>query len=262
MTKPRICSMHIFLTGASTGIGNALARALGANYRGQARFSLVSRNQTLLEKLASELDSPSTVYACDLSDTERALATLSQAVRDNGPVELLVNNAGMQLVDRFTAIAEHDAARAMALNYMTPAALMRAVLPNMAARNSGAVVNIASVAAFTPMPYMAEYAASKAALAALSVALAGEYKNTAVHFLTVYPGPIKTPMAERAQQKYTGKAAQLVPYGSADGLAKEICTALQKRKSKLIYPAVYSSTEYFRDLATWLAAEFTPAPEA
>lgn len=253
--------MHIFLTGASTGIGNALARALDHAYRGQARFSLVARNRELLEQLAQNLHSPSAVYPCDLSDTEKALATLKQAVSDQGPVELLVNNAGMQLVDRFTAISEHDAARAMALNYMTPAALMRAVLPPMAERNSGAIVNIASVAAITPMPYMAEYAASKAALATLAVALAGEYKNTALHFLTVYPGPIKTPMAERAQQKYTGSAAQLLPYGSAEDLAAEICRALQSRKKKLVYPAIYGSAEYFRDLATWMAAEFTPAPE-
>jgi short-subunit dehydrogenase len=252
--------MHIFLTGASTGIGNAIARELDRFYQGAAKFSLVSRNKELLDTLALNLQSPSQVYACDLSQPRHALETLEQATRENGAVDILVNNAGMQIVDYFTSISETDAARAMDLNYTTPAALMRSVLPVMVSRNAGVVVNIASLAAITPTPYMAEYAASKAALAALATALTGEYKDTAVHFLTVYPGPIKTPMAEKAQQKYAGSAAQNVPYGTAEELAAEIRKAIHNKKKKLVYPALYRSAEYFRDFAIWMTAEFAPKP--
>lgn len=252
--------MHIFLTGASTGIGNAIARELDKFYKGAAKFSLVSRNKELLATLALNLQSPSRVYACDLSQPRQALETLEQATRENGAVDILVNNAGMQIIDHFTSISETDAARAMDLNYTTPTALMRSVLPAMASRNSGVVVNIASLAAITPIPYMAEYAASKAALAALSTALTGEYKETTVHFLTVYPGPVKTPMAEKAQQKYSGSTAQNVPYGTAEELAAEIRKAIHSKKKKLIYPALYRSAEYFRDFAIWMTAEFAPKP--
>ncbi|HNL54752.1 MAG TPA: SDR family NAD(P)-dependent oxidoreductase [Turneriella sp.] len=253
--------MHIFLTGASTGIGNAIARELDKFYKGEAKFSLVSRNKELLDALASNLQSPAKVFPCDLGQPQKALETLAQATQQNGPVDLLINNAGMQFVDHFTSISEADAARAMDLNYTTPTALMRSVLPAMASRNSGVVVNIASLAAITPTPYMAEYAASKAALAALSTALTGEYKDTAVHFLTVYPGPVKTPMAEKAQEKYSGSAAQNVPYGTAEELAAEIRKAIQNKKKKLVYPALYRSAEYFRDFAIWMTAEFAPKPK-
>jgi short-subunit dehydrogenase len=253
--------MHIFLTGASTGIGNAIARELDRFYKGTAKFSLVSRNKELLDTLALNLQSPAKVYPCDLADTDHALATLAQSIQENGAVDMLINNAGMQIVDYFERISEADAARAMDLNYRTPTALMRSVLPSMAERNSGVVVNIASLAAITPTPYMAEYAASKAALSALATALSGEYKDTAIHFLTVYPGPVKTPMAEKAQEKYSGSAAKNVPYGTAEELATEIRKAIQNKKKKLVYPALYRSAEYFRDFAIWMTAEFAPRPK-
>lgn len=253
--------MHIFLTGASTGIGNAIARELDRFYGGNATFSLVSRNRELLETLALNLQSAAKVYPCDLADTDHALATLAQSIQENGAVDMLINNAGVQIVDYFERISEADAARAMELNYRTPTALMRKVLPSMAERNSGVVVNVASLAAMIPMPYMAEYAASKAALSALATALSGEYKDTAIHFLTVYPGPIKTAMAEKAQEKYSGSVVQNVPYGTAEELATEIRKAIENKREKLVYPALYRGAEYFRDFAIWMTAQFAPKPK-
>lgn len=253
--------MHILLTGASTGIGYALARELDVFYAGAARFTLVSRNKELLETLALNLQSTAKVFACDLAQPQKALEILAQATQQNGPVDILINNAGMQFVDHFTSISEADAARAMDLNYTTPTALMRGVLPAMQQRNTGVIVNVASLAAITPTPYMAEYAASKAALAALSTALSSEYKDTAIQFLTVYPGPVKTAMAARAHERFAGGAALHVPYGTADGLAVEIRRAIQSKKRKLVYPAVYRAAEYFRDVSIWLTAEFAPKPK-
>lgn len=253
--------MHIFLTGASTGIGNAIAREFDQRFAREAQLSLVSRNAELLKELSGSLNSPSAVIAADLSDTQVALDALSRAEAAFGEVDILVNNAGMQYVDHFTNIGEQDAGKAMALNYTTPTALMRRVLPSMLRKNSGTIINIASLAAITPTPYMAEYAASKAALAALSTALTGEYKDTGLHFLTVYPGPVQTPMAEKAQKKYSGSAAQNVPYGTAEGLASEIRKAMQGKKHKLIYPAVYRSADMFRDFAIWVTAQLAPKPQ-
>lgn len=253
--------MHIFLTGASTGIGNAIARELDAHYKGEAVFSLVSRKKDLLDELAKTLKGRSQVYAADLSEPSVAEMTLDRATKDLGPVDILINNAGMQHIDHYTAIKNEDAEQMLKLNYTTPVRLMRKTLPGMAERNTGSIVNIASLGGITPTPYMSEYCATKAALGALTVALAGEYKDSKIHFLGVYPGPVETPMAEKAHGRFSGNAAQNVPYGTPEGLAKEIVKALDKKKGKLIYPAVYQTADMFRDFAIWVTSQLAPKPK-
>ena len=137
---------------------------------------------------------------------------------------------------------------------------MRKVLPSMAERNSGTIVNIASLGGITPTPYMAEYCASKAALASLAIALAGEYKDTALHFVTVYPGPVETPMSDYAGGRFEKDAISKVPFGTADGLAKEIRIAVEKKKHKVVYPAIYQTAEVFRDFSIWVTAKMAPKP--
>ncbi|MCS6972615.1 MAG: SDR family NAD(P)-dependent oxidoreductase [Leptospiraceae bacterium] len=253
--------MHIFLTGASTGIGNAIARELDRHFAGSAFFSLVSRRKELLEALAKELDGRAAVYPADLSEPAIAETVLEQAVQEHGPVDILINNAGVQHIDHFTSIQNEDAEKLLRLNYLTPARLMRRVLPTMAERNNGTIVNIASIGAIIPTPYMAEYCASKAALAALATALAGEYKDTQIHFLTVYPGPIATAMAEYADTRYGKGVTSNVPFGTAEELAKEIRIAIAKKKHKLIYPAFYRGADLFRDFSIWLTAHMAPKPK-
>lgn len=253
--------MHIFLTGASTGIGNAIARELDKHYKGEAAFSLVSRKKDLLDELAKTLRSKSAVYAADLSEPAVAEMTLDRAVKDNGPIDILINNAGMQHIDHFAAIKNDDAEQMLKLNYTTPVRLMRRVLPSMGERNTGVIINIASLGGITPTPYMSEYCATKAALAALATALAGEYKDSKLHFLTVYPGPVETPMAEKAHGRFSGNAAQNVPYGTPEGLATEIRKAIEKKKGKVIYPAVYQTADMFRDFAIWVTAQMAPKPK-
>jgi len=253
--------MHIFLTGASTGIGNAIARELDTHYKGEAAFSLVSRKKDLLDDLAKTLKGKASVFAADLSEPSVAEMTLDRAVKENGAVDILINNAGMQHIDHFTAIANDDAEQMVRLNYTTPSRLMRKALPAMAERNTGIIINIASLGGITPTPYMSEYCATKAALAALSVALAGEYKDSKLQFITVYPGPVETPMAEKAHGRFSGNAAQNVPYGTPEGLAKEIRLSIEKKRAKIVYPAVYKTAEMFRDFAIWVTAQMAPKPK-
>lgn len=252
--------MHIFLTGASTGIGNAIARELDNHFKGQAFFSLSSRKKELLDDLAKTLKSKSAVYAADLSEPAVAEMTLERAVKEHGPIDILINNAGMQNIDHFTSIKNEDADKLFKLNYTTPTRLMRKVLPSMAERNTGTIVNIASLGGITPTPYMSEYCASKAALASLAIALSGEYKDTALHFVTVYPGPVETPMSDYAGGRYEKDAMSKVPFGTADGLAKEIRIAIEKKKHKVVYPAIYQTAEVFREFSIWVTAKMAPKP--
>lgn len=252
--------MHIFLTGASTGIGNAIAREFDTHFKGEAFFSLVSRKQDLLDALAKDLKSKSSVYAADLSEPTIAEMTLERAVKEHGPIDILINNAGMQNIERFESIKNEDADKLLKLNYTTPSRLMRRVLPEMLKRNTGAIINIASLGGITPTPFMAEYCASKAALSSLAVALAGEYKDTALQFLTVYPGPVETPMAEYAGDRFEKDAMKNIPFGTPAGLAREIRIAYEKRRGKVIYPGVYKTAEVFRDLSIWVTAQMAPKP--
>jgi short-subunit dehydrogenase len=253
--------MHIFLTGASTGIGSAIAAELDKHFRGEATFSLVSRKKELLEAVGSKLEGKSAVYVADLSEPSAAEMTLDQAVKENGPVDILINNAGMQNIEHFLSIKNEDAEKLLKLNYLTPARLMRRVLPSMVERNSGEIINIASLGGITPTPYMAEYCASKAALASLALGLSGEYKDTKIHFLTVYPGPIETAMADYAGDRYEKGAMKNVPFGTTDGLAKEIRVAMEKKKHKVVYPALYKTAEMFRDFSIWVTAQMAPKPK-
>ncbi|HRP70894.1 MAG TPA: SDR family oxidoreductase, partial [Turneriella sp.] len=172
-------------------------------------------------------------YAADLSDPKIADGVLTRAIQENGPVDILINNAGVQHIDHFTKITNETAQQLLNLNYSTPAQLMRQVLPSMVERDTGIVINTASLGAITPTPYMAEYCASKAALAALATALSGEYKDSKIHFITVYPGRLKRPW--RIMPMSVMKKARWItsPLAQRKGWLKKFAMRLKKRNTKL-----------------------------
>jgi short-subunit dehydrogenase len=247
--------MHVAITGASSGIGAAVARAFGA---AGASLSLVARRRDRLEVLAAGLDR-CFIVEHDLSDPERAVAWLEPAQDALGPIDVLVNNAGVQI---FGPTSETDLEQGEALlrtNLLTPLRLIRAVLPSMLARRSGTLVDIASMAALAPTPGLTWYNASKAGLAAASEALRGELRGTGVHVVTVYPGIIETAMAEAA----IGAAApslmlRLQPRGDADELARRIRRAVERRKNRVIYPRFNALARWFPTVTRWLMDRYTP----
>ena len=176
---------HALVTGASSGIGAALARRLSAE--GVPRLTLLARRRDRLEALAAELPGAEVVVA-DLSSEaglERAQAALDG-------VDLLVNNAGFGL---YGAFSEADPARLEALlrlNCLAPLRLTRAALPAMIAAGRGAVVNVSSGMALQPAPYLATYAASKVFTLYWSEALYEELRGQGVHVLAVCPGVTPT----------------------------------------------------------------------
>src|SRR5262245_56971405 len=145
---------HVVVTGASSGIGEALVREYLA---AGASVTMVARRRELMEKLAAEVGGKTHVVATDLSDPAHATDWLPSAEAELGPVDVLINNAGAQIVC-VTSEVDWPRARAMMdLDLMSPLALVAAVLPKMLARRSGAIVNIASLAALAPTPYMFYY---------------------------------------------------------------------------------------------------------
>jgi short-subunit dehydrogenase len=250
---------HIVITGASTGIGAALARELGRPE--DVRLTLVARRRPLLEELAAELGAERChIVAADLGAD--ATGWLPGAVAALGPVDVLVNNAGLDVVRALHETTTDEVERCLRLNLHTPLALTRAVLPAMIARRSGTIVDVASVAALAPARGYTVYAASKAGLAAASEALRGEVKGHGVHVVTVYPGPIHTDMGARALSELEPTAALgLAAWGDAATLAALTAKAIARRRARVIYPRTYVLARLFPAFTRFMTDLLSPPPK-
>lgn len=175
------------VTGASAGVGAALARELAQ--RGVARLVLVARRRDRLEALARELAPVEClVEVVDLAD-EAAVGALIGRYEQ---IDVLVNCAGVGSGGLFLKMDPEAAQRLVSLNCSTPMRLMRAWLPGMVARGRGGVLNVGSVAGLVPQPTAAVYGASKAFLNQLSDAARLELRGRGVHITNLAPGPIDT----------------------------------------------------------------------
>ena len=182
------------ITGASAGLGVDFARQLAA--RGH-RLVLVARRKDRLDALAAELGNARAV-ALDLGEPG-ASATLMANLADHGEtVDLLINNAGFGLAGRFAALDGQRQRSMIDLNCGALTELAHAVLPAMIERKSGAILNIASTAAFQPGPGMAVYFATKAFVLSFSEALHEEVKGHGVTVTALCPGPTATEFGDVA----------------------------------------------------------------
>jgi len=175
------------VTGASSGIGAAFARALDA--RGYSLL-LVARRRERLEELARTLRRAE-VLAADLGD-EAEVARVAAHALALGDVELLVNNAGFGTNGDFLALDGAREVGMVKLNALTPLELAQHLLPAMVARKSGGIINVSSIGAFQPVPYMATYGATKAFVLSFSEAVAEEVRGTGVRVMALCPGPVPT----------------------------------------------------------------------
>ena len=254
---------HVAITGASSGIGAALARELG---RSGARLTLVARRRELLVTLASEIGAGCAVVSHDLSQPAQVLDWIAPAEAAAGaPIDVLVNNAGIENTGPVSSSDVEGATRLLHTNLHAPLLMTRHLLPAMLARKSGLIVQIASVAALAPPPRQAWYGASKAGLAAFSEALRGELRGSGVGVVTVYPGPVRTAMAEAGYAAYGGRKGlvKILPEGTPEVLAVRIRRAIERRSARVIYPRFYTIARLFPWLVRWLvdSAKLPPAAE-
>jgi short-subunit dehydrogenase len=248
--------MHVAITGASAGIGEALVRAWVAK---GASVTLVARRKDKLDQIAKEVSGKTFVQAVDLSLPDRATDWIAPAEAALGPIDVLVNNAGVQTIEATQLASVEDGEAMLRLNVFTPMRLTRAVLPGMLARRSGAIVDIASMAALGPMPGMYYYNAAKGGLGNASEGLHGELLGTGVHVLTVYPGPVDTELARRGFEKYEKTlTARFSPVGTTDVLARLIVRGVERRKRRIIYPWAYSLALSYPRITRWFTARFSP----
>lgn len=181
------------ITGASSGIGRAFAFALAQ--RG-ASLVLVARSGDVLQQLADTLQRDygcrADVLPADLAAIDAASIIDRQLAAADIRVDVLVNCAGFATYGRFETIPLARQRDELMVNCLAPMALTHALLPGMLARGSGAIVNVASTAAFQPDPYMAIYGATKSFLLSFSEALWAESRARGVRVLALCPGATQT----------------------------------------------------------------------
>jgi uncharacterized protein len=258
--------MHIAITGASSGIGASLARELAKH--GHA-LTLVARREDRLRALAAELTAANPaarvhVAPWDLSDPKTAAGWLAAAEEALGPIDVLVNNAGVQIVAPTATVDPDEADALLAVDLLVPLRLTRAVLPGMLARGSGTIVDVASMAALAPTPGMTHYNAAKAGLAAASESLRGELRGTGVHVVTVYPGIIaSTEMAQAAMRKFEeSKLLSAFPTGTEAELSRLVRLAIERKTARVIYPRSGALSRWFPGTTRWVMDRFTPSLKA
>ena len=183
------------ITGASTGIGRATAIAFA-----KAGFdvALVSRSADKLQILTDDIGAIASVKATsfpiDLGVIDNVKDNITELLKTFGPVDVLVNNAGMGYTGELNKMPLADWCKVINLNVTSVFQCIQAVLPSMRERNSGMIINVASIAARQAFPEWGAYGVSKAAVVALSKAISVEEREHGIRVVTILPGAVDTPL--------------------------------------------------------------------
>ena len=229
-----LSGQHAFVTGASRGIGAAIATALAAD---GARVSLIGRDAARLERLAAQLGGPDRAVpiVADVTDPIAVKQAFAAARRQFGPLRILVNNAGQAAAAKFTDTDEALWNGIIAVNLTGSYLCTREAVPDMLQAGGGRIVNIASIAGLRGAAYISAYAASKHAVIGLTRSLALEFATRNITVNAVCPGYTDTDIVKRAVDnimKKTGRSEQ-------EAMATLTATNPQGR---LIAPAEVSNT--------------------
>jgi short-subunit dehydrogenase len=239
------------ITGASSGIGWALARALAAE---KCRVGLVARRRDKLDELAGVIRGEggvAAVAAADVGDREQVLAAVRSLADQLGPVDLLVANAGVGFTTYLNPVNLDDVETTLRVNLMGVVYAISAVLPDMLHRGRGHVAAISSLAAYKGLPGESAYCASKAAVNAYLEGLRIQLRKRGIAVTTVCPGFVHTPMTARDDFKH-------MPFVmSADEAARRIVRALGRRAKVFNFPwRMTFLVKASRWIPDWVIARF------
>ena len=261
---------HLILTGASRGIGRELADGLAA--RG-ARLALVARNADALEQIVSDLGPDrATAFPCDLGDATAIDGLIARVESEGGPVDGLVNNAGLDHTGAFAEMSAAELRAVIDVNLIATAELCRQVVPGMTARGRGHIVNVSSIGGSLPSAGVIAYCATKAGVNQFTAGLRSELKGTGVSTTLVEIGPVATEMMDHLREypptarsvrrlERFGLAPELDPHAVAIAIAD----AIAARRTHLRLPkrqaAISIIAEVPRHIARLLTLGLSTSPD-
>jgi short-subunit dehydrogenase len=217
------------VTGASSGIGRALAKVLAAD---GCKVGLVARRRDQLESLAAEIAAAggtAAVGVADVSDREQTLAAIAELSARLGPVDLLIANAGVGAPTLLNPFNVADVEKMFRVNVFGVVYALEAVLPDMLKRGRGHVAAVSSLAAYKGLPGESGYSSSKAAVNNYMEGLRIQLRNRGIAVTTICPGFVKTPMTEVNDFKMPWLL-------EADDAARRIVRALKRKKKIFNFP--------------------------
>jgi uncharacterized protein len=231
---------RIVITGGSRGIGEAIARDLAKK---GAHLALVARNADLLETVASSLPKAVAIVAdqSDRTAIEGLIARCETAL--GGPIDVLINNAGVDEIGYFANATADDIVRIHQINLLAPIELCRQALVGMRSRRSGHIVNISSMASSVGFTGMSLYCSTKAGLSNFTAILRRELRNTGVGITIVELGPIPTDMLDHLnscppiEKSFTRfRRLQLLPNVPRERVATEVVAAIESARQTVRLP--------------------------
>jgi short-subunit dehydrogenase len=225
---------NAIVTGASRGIGVYIARALAEN---GVNLVLTARSAAELEAVRAEvsgLGANAAAIPCDIAEPSERAALVERAESEIGPIDIVVNNAGIETAGQFHTTAEDDLARVLNVNLMAPMLLTRALLPGMIDRGRGHVVNIASGAGKVGVPFAASYSTSKHGLVGLTHSLRAEYHGSPVGFSVVCPAFVSdTGMYDR-WERGGAKAPWFLGRSTPQKVAKVVVSCIRRDRAEVL----------------------------
>jgi 3-oxoacyl-[acyl-carrier protein] reductase len=210
------------ITGASGGIGAAIARTLHA---AGATVALSGTREEPLQALAAELAERAFVLPCNLSEPQAVEALPKSAIEAMGGLDILVNNAGITRDQIFMRMSDDDWASVLDVNLTATMRLCRAVTRPMMKARWGRIVNISSIVGTTGNPGQANYAASKAGMIGMTKSIAAEVASRGITANAVAPGFIATPMTDKLNDDQKNRINAQIPAGRM-GTPEEIAAAV------------------------------------
>jgi short-subunit dehydrogenase len=235
---------RLFITGASSGIGEALAR----HYAGaHTEIGLFARRRDALERLAASLPGRSAIYAADVTDTAAIAAAAKDFLERFGAPELVIANAGISVGTRGEELGDIEKLRrVLEVNVTGLAVTLAAFAPAMRAAGGGTLCGIASIAGFRGLPGAGAYSASKAAARTWLEALRAELAGSGVSVVTICPGYVDTPMTQ--VNRY--RMPFILP---ADEAARRIARAIAAKRRLAVIPwQMALASVLLRLLPPWL----------
>jgi NAD(P)-dependent dehydrogenase (short-subunit alcohol dehydrogenase family) len=236
----------VAITGGARGIGKATAQAL---VREGARVGIGDLDVDLARKTAGELGDNVRAYELDVTSRPSIAAFLDAVESDLGPLDVMVNNAGIMPVTPFLEETDASAVRQLDINVHGTMFGMKEALPRMLPRRSGHIVNLASVAGKSGFPHLATYCATKHAVVGLTESVRGEYRDSGIDFTLVMPAMVNTELTSGV------KAGRGVEKAEPEDVADAIVDALRVPRFDVFVPRSVGRINKLMNMLPRAAAE-------